>query len=316
MPRAKNFFRCFFVLLYFSIAWIHAQNQEESVVLDIENGSVKGTLLIPQTDTKIPIALIIAGSGPTDRNGNNMMMTNNHLKLLAEGLAEKGIASLRYDKRGVGKSSFQDFDERDLRFEDYSNDALGLLKQLQADTRFSKLVVIGHSEGSLLGILACQQIKVDRFISLAGAGQNASAFIKEQLEKQAPSLLEEALPIFDKLEQGETVEKVPTALLSIFRSSVQPYMISWIKYDPKMEISKLEIPILIVHGTTDIQLEVSEAELLMEGNPKAQLEIVEGMNHILKIADKEYLPNLQTYSNPDLPLANGLTDLLSDFILE
>ncbi|MEL6306269.1 MAG: alpha/beta fold hydrolase, partial [Bacteroidota bacterium] len=201
MPRAKNFFRCFFVLLYFSIAWIHAQNQEESVVLDIENGSVKGTLLIPQTDTKIPIALIIAGSGPTDRNGNNMMMTNNHLKLLAEGLAEKGIASLRYDKRGVGKSSFQDFDERDLRFEDYSNDALGLLKQLQADTRFSKLVVIGHSEGSLLGILACQQIKVDRFISLAGAGQNASAFIKEQLEKQAPSLLEEALPIFDKLEQ-------------------------------------------------------------------------------------------------------------------
>ncbi|MEL6304893.1 MAG: alpha/beta hydrolase, partial [Bacteroidota bacterium] len=110
--------------------------------------------------------------------------------------------------------------------------------------------------------------------------------------------------------------KVPAALLSIFRLSVQPYMISWIKYDPKMEISKLEIPILIVHGTTDIQLEVSEAELLLEGNPKAQLEIVEGMNHILKIADKEYLPNLQTYSNPDLPLANGLTDLLSDFILE
>ncbi|MEM8765540.1 MAG: alpha/beta hydrolase [Bacteroidota bacterium] len=316
MLRTKNFFCGFFILLCFSIALSHAQNQEEAIELEIENGSVKGTLLVPQTDKKLPVALIIAGSGPTDRNGNNMMMTNNHLKLLAEGLAEKGIASLRYDKRGVGKSALQNFDELDLRFEDYANDAVGWLRQLQSDTRFSKLILIGHSEGSLLGMLACQHVNVTQFISLAGAGQNASALLKEQLGKQSPSLLEEALPIFDKLEHGETVEEVPMPLFSIFRPSVQPYMISWIKYDPKMEISKLEVPILIIHGTTDIQLEVSEAKLLSEGNPKAQLKIIEGMNHILKEADEAYLPNLQTYSNPDLPLAKGLMDLLADFILE
>ncbi|MEL6484496.1 MAG: alpha/beta hydrolase, partial [Bacteroidota bacterium] len=138
----------------------------------------------------------------------------------------------------------------------------------------------------------------------------------EQLEKQSASLLEEALPIFDKLEQGEQVENVPQALFSIFRPSVQPYMISWIKYDPKTEIAKLQVPILLVHGTTDIQLEVSEAELLSEGNPQTELKIIEGMNHILKTADEAYLPNLQTYSNPDLPLTDGLTDLLAAFILD
>jgi len=316
MPRTKNLFYCFFLLLCTSTALVHAQHQEEALSLEIENGSVKGTLLIPKTDKKVPIALIVAGSGPTDRNGNNMMMTNNHLKLLAEGLAEKGIASLRYDKRGVGKSALQNFNEQDLRFEDYANDAIGWLKKLQSDTRFSKLILVGHSEGSLLGMLACQQMRVDQFISLAGAGQNASALLKEQLEKQSPSLLEEALPIFEKLEQGETVEEVPMALFSIFRPSVQPYMISWIKYDPKVEIAKLQVPILLVHGTTDIQLELSEAKLLSEGNPKAQMEVIEGMNHILKIADEAYLPNLQTYSNPDLPLAAGLTELLAAFILD
>ena len=316
MPGTKNLFHCFFLLLWASTALVHAQHQEEALSLEIENGSVKGTLLIPKMDKKVPVALIIAGSGPTDRNGNNMMMTNNHLKFLAEGLAEKGIASLRYDKRGVGKSAVQNFNERDLRFEDYVNDTVGWLKQLQSDPRFSKLILIGHSEGSLLGILACQQTKVDQFISLAGAGQNASALLKEQLEKQSPSLLEEALPIFKKLEQGETVKEVPMALFSIFRPSVQPYMISWIKYDPKAEIAKVKVPILLVHGTTDIQLELSEAKLLSGGNPKAELKIIEGMNHILKTADEAYLPNLQTYSNPDLPIADGLTELLAGFIMD
>lgn len=316
MSPTKNAFRFLLILFCGSTMFLGAQNQEEAVSLALENGTLKGTLLIPKSEEKIPVALIIAGSGPTDRNGNNMMMTNNHLKLLAEGLAEKGIASLRYDKRGIGESAQPDVDESEYRFEDGVSDAVGWLHQLQEDPRFSERVLIGHSEGSLLGMLACQTALVDKYVSLAGAGQNASDILKEQLGKQSASLLEEAMPFFEKLEKGEMVSEVPFSLLSIFRPSVQPYIISWIKYDPKAEIAKLAIPILLIHGTTDIQLKVTEAELLLEGNSKGQLHLIEGMNHILKTADEAYLPNLQTYSNPDLPLAEGLIDVLAEFILD
>nr|WP_299340204.1 alpha/beta hydrolase [Allomuricauda sp.] len=301
--------------LFFFAIGVYSQKTESEIILETESGNITGSLLYAPVPKKIPIALIIPGSGPTDRNGNNPMMTNNHLKMLAEGLFENGIASLRYDKRGIGASSMKGLQESKLRFEDYVNDASAWVDLLKSDDRFSEIVVIGHSEGSLVGILASQNEDVAKFISVAGAGQKAADLLKEQLRSQPPMVLAQCVSIIEKLEDGKTVENVPQMLQSLFRPSVQPYLISWFTYDPQKEITKLKIPILIIQGTTDIQVSVSDAEKLSLANKKAQLHILEGMNHILKEAESDRLKNIQTYSMPDLTLKPGLLKVISEFVL-
>ena len=299
------------LLLLFSS--LFAQN-EEIVTLSTQTGDIEGTLLIPETDKTPPVALIITGSGPTDRNGNNPMMTNNSLKMLATDLNKNGIASLRYDKRGVAKSRNDGFKESDFKFEHLIQDAKDWIALLNQDDRYSDIIVIGHSEGSLIGMIASQDANVSKFISIEGAGQTVDKLIKSQLESQPPMVLEKSLPILDKLVHGETVENVPTMLNSLFRPSVQPYLISWFKYDPQIEIAKLKIPVLIIQGTTDIQVNVDEAERLANANQKAVIKMIEGMNHIMKVAELERQKNIQTYYQPELPLADGLVKSIVDFI--
>ena len=80
-------------------------SEESPETLSTATGDIKGRLLLPANSTTCPVVLLIAGSGPTDMDGNNPMMKNNSLKFLAEGLAQKGIASLRFDKRGIAGST-------------------------------------------------------------------------------------------------------------------------------------------------------------------------------------------------------------------
>ena len=290
--------------------------QEEEIILETKTGNIKGSLLIPPVSVKTAVVLIIAGSGPTDRNGNNPMMTNNSLKMLAKELQKNGIASVRYDKRGVGESKSSGLEESDLRFEDYVQDVEEWIKLLKEDDRFSNIIVLGHSEGSLIGMIASHKQKANKFISIAGIGIMAGDIIRKQLKGQPQFVLDESLAIIEKLENGETVEKVSQMLYSLFRPSVQPYMISWFKYDPQKEIAKLDIPILIVQGTTDIQVSVSDADKLALANKKSQKQIIEGMNHILKEAEADRQKNIQTYSIPDLPLKKELMEVIVKFITE
>ena len=269
--------------------------QEEEITLETKTGDIKGSLLIPSVSEKTAVVLIIAGSGPTDRNGNNPMMTNNSLKMLAKELQKNGIASVRYDKRGIGESKNSGLQEIDLRFEDYVQDVEGWIKLLKEDDRFSNIIVLGHSEGSLIGMIASHKQEAKKFISIAGIGIPAGDIIRKQLKGQPQFVLDESLKIIEKLENGETVENVSQMLYSLFRPSVQPYIISWFKYDPQKEIAKLDIPILIVQGTTDIQVSVSDADKLALANKKSQKQIIEGMNHILKEAEVDRQKNIQTY---------------------
>ena len=289
---------------------------EETVKLKTETGELEGTLLMPAENEGNVVALIIAGSGPTDRNGNNPMMQNNSLKMLAEGLAENGIASLRYDKRGVRGSQSAGLKESDIRFEHYVNDATAWVEYLKKNSDFKEIIVIGHSEGSLTGMLAVQKAKVDKYISIAGVGIPANEIIRRQLAAQPPVVLQQANPILEKLEKGETVESVPPMLNALFRTSIQPYMISWFNYDPAVEIAKLNIPIQIVQGSTDIQVEVENAEILAGANKSAIKVVLEGMNHIMKEADADRMKNFQTYNQPDLLLKDGLMEVLVDFIIK
>jgi uncharacterized protein len=292
------------------------ETQETAVRLDTKTGTLHGTLLMPARATgRVPVALLIAGSGPTDRDGNTPMLPgkNNSLKMLADALARHGIASLRYDKRGIAASMSAATKESDLLFTTYVDDAVGWLEWLRADARLGDRVVIGHSEGSLLGVLAAQRSPVARVVSLAGAGRPIGEVLEEQLARGLPpTLLADARRILGELKAGRTVDSVPPALFVVFRPSVQPYLMSWLPIDPAREIGRLTIPVLIVQGTTDIQASPVDAERLAKANPRASLEMIDGMNHILKEV-REPSPQTASYSDPTLPLHPRLIDVITRF---
>ncbi len=292
-----------------------AGQSEEIITLKTETGEIEGTLNMPQSGLPVPVVLIIAGSGPTDRNGNNPVMTNNSLEMMSDELAKKGIAALRYDKRGIAKSQKAGMKEADLRFEMYINDAVSWIQLLKQNENFSEVIVIGHSEGSLIGMIASQDKNVSKYVSIAGAGRPADQILREQLKAQPPFVLEQSTPILDELVKGNTVENVPPMLNSLFRPRVQSYMISWFRYDPQIEIAKLKKPGLILQGTTDIQVSVEDARLLKASKPDASLVLIEGMNHILKNAESDRMKNIQTYNQPELPLNTELAESLCNFIL-
>lgn len=300
-------------LLFLSLvlAFLSGYAQEEISIVS-EGGTLKGTLTVPVGKTPLPIALIIAGSGPTDRNGNNPMMTNNSLKILSDSLVRRGIATLRYDKRGIAGSKQALQREEDMDFQTSVRDAEAWMQWLKQDARFEKLTVVGHSEGALVGLLASGY--ANQYVSLNGAGYAADQVILRQLQEQAPALAEQSKPILDSLKRGYSVSKVSPLLYSLFRPSVQPYMMSWIKHDPALLLSQLIIPGMIIQGTHDIQVTMEDAKRLVQYNPNLYSVTVEGMNHILKMAPKDRMQNAQTYSNPTLPLPTELIQPLARFI--
>ena len=288
---------------------------ERAVLLKTGTGDLEGTMMVPVPNHLNTVALLIAGSGPTDRDGNNSGLNNNSLKMLAQELSKNGIASLRYDKRGIAGSRSAGPKEADLRFDYYVDDAKKWVLFLKNKLKFNKILVIGHSEGSLIGMIASQDKNVNKYVSIAGVGQPADKIIREQLKNQPPSVTIEVNAILDNFVKGKTVENTPPELASLFRSSVQPYMISWIKYDPRKEIAKLKIPVLIIQGTTDIQVSIADANRLAKALPKAKLAIIEGMNHIMKPAPSDRNLNIATYSQPDLPLKKELITNLIPFLI-
>ncbi|MES2150530.1 MAG: alpha/beta fold hydrolase [Pseudomonadota bacterium] len=290
---------------------------EEAITLATPTGSLAGTLMLPTEPRPVPVVLIIAGSGPTDRDGNNRYLAgpNNSLKLLAQALADAGYASVRYDKRGIGASLAAGPAEADLRFDGYVNDAAGWLDQLRADPRFTALVVLGHSEGSLIGMLAAQKSRVNAYVSLAGIAHSASDILRIQLAPKLPAaLLAQNEKILVALEHGQLVEEVPPALTALYRPSVQPYLISWFKYLPSKELARLGVPVLIVQGDTDIQVQVSEAEGLKKALPSATLVVVPGMNHVLKMVAADMGQQLASYGDPGLPLSPALGSAIIAFL--
>ncbi len=212
---------------------------------------------------------------------------------------------MRYDKRGIGASASAMTKESDLRFDTYVDDAVAWLKLLASDARFSRVAVAGHSEGSLIGMIAVRKAPAAAFVSLEGAGRPAAAVLREQLKgRTSPQEYATADAIITQLQQGHTVADTPAAFASLFRSSVQPYLISWFKYDPAVEIGKIQIPATIVAGTADVQIGMVDADALKRGDPSATLVVIKGMNHVLK-----YAPDTSSeaaivagYQNASLPV--------------
>ncbi len=247
------------------------------------SGTIFGTLVTPAAAPPTPVVLIIAGSGPTDRDGNGPMLKLDIYRKLAAALAERGIASVRYDKRGVAASQAALTSELAIRFDTYVDDAVAWIKKLRADPRFSRVIVAGHSEGSLIGMIATQRAHVDAYVSLEGAGFPAATVLATQLQANAPGLSGQWQPILNKLASGATVPAadVPADFAPLFRTSVQPYLISWFKYDPRVEIAKVPGAVVIVQGTHDVQVAVADGQALAAAAPQAKYVPIDGMTHVL-----------------------------------
>lgn len=291
-----------------------APAEKSNYIFESPSGNIYGTLVTPDGDKQVPVVLIIAGSGPTDRNCNQEGVQTNAFKMLADSLRKAGIASVRYDKRGVGESKTAAKREEDVRFDDMVNDAAGFVKMLKSDNRFSSVVVLGHSEGSLVGMMAANKASAGGYVSVAGIGEKAAGAIVRQLAAQSEELSLNAAYMLDSLSKGHTVTSYHRDLGMLFRPSVQPYMKSWLKIDPREEIAKLKCPVLIVQGTTDLQVPTEQAELLKSASPRATVKMIQGMNHVLKQAPADREKNLATYNDPKLALSPGLAPAVAEFV--
>jgi pimeloyl-ACP methyl ester carboxylesterase len=279
---------------------------ESDIALNTATGTISGTLTLPATPLPVPVVLIIAGSGPVDRDGNEkpVLMTNAY-RLIAQAMLDRGIATVRYDKRGIGASAKAMPSESDIRFESYVADATAWIEMLRADKRFSRVIVAGHSEGSLVGMIAAREAHADAFVSLEGMGRPFATVLSAQLRtKLPPKLYAQSNTILLSLQRGNTVSNVPSDLSELYRPSVQPYLISVMKYDPSVEIAKLTAPITIVQGTADVQVTMDDANALAKAAPGAKLVIVDGMDHVLKQAGTTpsgMLPE-DGYTDPSKPV--------------
>ncbi|MEE2848689.1 MAG: alpha/beta hydrolase, partial [Pseudomonadota bacterium] len=267
------------------------------IALPAQPAPLHGTLLTLEAPTAV--AVILPGSGPTDRDGNSPMgVAASTYRLLAESLAEQGVATLRIDKRGIAASAAAGLDETKLRFEDYAADARAWAAEAASRTDQSCAWLIGHSEGALVARKAVEggDDKVCGLILLAGAGRPAGVVIREQLQAGLPEPLKtQAFAVLSELEAGRTAANTPPALAALFRPSVQPYLISWLPLDPAALLAAYDGPVFIGQGTTDIQVGVVDAQTLAAADPDATLKLWDGINHVLKTAPVDRAGNLATY---------------------
>jgi pimeloyl-ACP methyl ester carboxylesterase len=298
------------LLLVVSISFAQDKNY---TAIDISiNKHIDGTLLNPIGIEKPNLVIIIAGSGPTDRDGNQNFLKGNSLKKLAQGLTSKNIATFRYDKRIVKQIRKGNVD-KNIMFDDFVVDAKSVVNHFKDLKTYNKIYIAGHSQGSLVGMLAAQDY-ADGFISLAGAGQAFDKVIIEQVEKTAPMFLEDTKRVFKVLAEGKTTTDFPPALASIFNIDVQPFITNWMSYNPESEIKKLDMPILIINGTKDLQVTEAEANLLKAAAPNAQIKIIAKMNHVLVPIDGDTLENSKSYNEAARKLSPELLEAIIGFI--
>lgn len=290
---------------------------EQEVSVDGGAAPLYGSLLTPRGARPGPAVLLIAGSGPTDRDGNSPVpgVRPANLKLIAEGLAAAHVASLRYDKRGIAKSAPAAVREADLRFTTAVDDAVLFARLLKAEPKVSCVILLGHSEGALIAALAAQEIEVCGVIEVSGAGRPLGTVVREQLAAQnlPAGLRSQAEAALVELEHGRQVANIP-GLEALFRPSVQPYLISQLTIDPAKALAMVKAPVLIVQGDNDLQVSVQDARLLAAAKPSVKLVIAPGVNHVLKLAPADRAGNFATYADPTRPIAPSVMQAILAFV--
>jgi pimeloyl-ACP methyl ester carboxylesterase len=305
-------------------AQVSAQAKQEEISVPCDWGTLHGTLVTPDGGSDV-VALIIAGSGPTDRNGNSTLgLAPDAYRMLAGALEKEGIASLRFDKRGIGASRFSDpgFRHETVRFEDFIADVEVLVAHLK-EAGFKRIALVGHSEGALIALVAASETPaVDTVVSLSGAAFPVDDILLVQLDKQLtnykPEMMAQVRSILARMKQGETVpgSDIPQEVQALFHPSVQPFLISQMRYDPREVIGRVRQPVAIIGGDNDLQITPDNARALAEAQPEARLHIIEGMTHVLKISPETDMQRqmLSVYLNGALPISEELVETTAGFI--
>ncbi|MCB1755371.1 MAG: alpha/beta fold hydrolase [Gammaproteobacteria bacterium] len=288
-----------------------------AVQIPTYSGEIYGTFSYQTSDSRSVAVILLSDGGAIDRNGNSADGFNQSycLKGLAEELARFGITSLRYDKRGIGLSELPTPYTEDLQLDDYVEDAVHCVHYLKNEMGFARVIIAGHGEGALVGMLAAQGAPVDAFISINATSKNAATLLQKQLQKRlCDKLLRQASQIIQQLHEGCFVDAVPDAFASLFSHPIQPYLISLFKHEPSHEIRQLDIPILLLHGSRDLQVAYTDASELKASATDATLLYIDGMNHVLKQVNADSMMQLDYYRDPTIPVSKQLVVNMMAFI--
>lgn len=282
-------------------------------------GPLKGTLLAPQPGGG-PVILIIPGSGPTDRDGNSPAgVLASTYRLLAEGLAAHGIASVRIDKRGMFGSAAATPDANAVTVNDYVSDVQAWTRVIRERTKAPCVWLLGHSEGGLVAMAAAKNPDVCGLLLVAAPGRPLGEIMREQLRANPANapVLDQALAAIDALEAGRHADTTAMhpALQGLFRPAVQGFLISAFSYDPAKLLAGYAKPVLVLQGQRDIQVREADARALKLADPSAALQLMPDVNHLLKaVASDDRQANIATYGNSSLPLAPGVIQAIVDFL--
>lgn len=312
------------ILALFSLLWNGAygqklaQKHDVEVSIELKEGVLYGSLMVPKGKKPKPVVLFIPGSGPTDRNCNSSLgLKSNSFLLLAEELYQEGIATLRIDKRSSGKS-FETFKDAldTIKFRDFVNDVTLWIDWLKKDPRFSDVFVAGHSKGALVGNLASLRSEPDGFVSMAGAGRPIGDILIEQIKPSLKTIgaADTLTSFIDSLKLGEYMDNAPAYLRQMFPEDIKGFMAEWMSYDPVDEIKKLHCKVAIIAGGHDLQIPVEDAQLLKVGKTDAVFYMFEEMNHVLKNAPIDRFKNFAAYNQPNLPITEGLSAAIASFV--
>lgn len=283
-------------------------------------GRLAGTLIRPAAGQ--PIVLIIPGSGPTDRDGNNPAgVTAAPYRLLAEALAARGIGSVRIDKRGMFGSKAPNVDPNAVTIAAYSEDIAAWVEATTTATNRECIWLLGHSEGGLVALAAAQRAQnLCGVITVAAPGRKLGTVMREQLKANPANapILKDALAAIDSLEAGKRVDvsAMHPALQGLFAPPVQGFLIDLFGYDPAALAADVTVPLLVVQGAEDLQVAVADAEALKAAQPAARYVLLPKMNHVLKdVPPGDRAANAAAYSDASLPVASGLVEAVTDFVL-
>ena len=305
----------FYLLTFFIIPQILWCQNSISEEIDLKNDAIAipGTLSYPKAEHELPLVIFVHGSGNIDRNGNQSgaNIKANYIKVLADSLNAKGIAFYRYDKRTATVSNLPKL--VDITLNDLVSDVKTSVDYFKNDDRFNGIHLIGHSQGSLLAMLAVTD-DIKSYTSIAGPSKSIDKTIVEQLNQQSEALGKDAYLRFEELRKTDTILQVNPMLMSLFAPQNQKFIKSWMFYEPSVEIKKLNVPVLILQGDADLQASVIDAEFLKKAKPSARLHIIPKMNHVLKEVNSEE-ENRQAYFSKDFPLSATLVEYLKAFTL-
>jgi pimeloyl-ACP methyl ester carboxylesterase len=299
------------VLVMLSLCGMAAGASAEEAKIRV--GAIDTVLTIPPDIERPPVALLIAGSGSTDHDGNGPEIKPATLKKLSEQLVARNIATLRYDKRGAGGWKPEFGRPEDFRFKDYVDDATSLVDYLRGSGKFSRVILVGHSEGGLVAILTARRVPVDRLVLLVTAARRQGDLLKAQLEKKqlAPDVLEPIAKAIDAIMAGQIVDPPPRGLP--IAPQMQPGIASAFTADPIDPLKLIEQPTLIIGGGRDRQVARLDFIALSAAAPVAKTLWLPDMNHVLVDVD-DAADDLKAYTQPERPLDPAMIDAVAAFI--